>query len=439
MDNFLLYLLKVSAGTLIFYICYVLFFSTDTFYRRNRIYLLISLIFPLIIPLTSIFNSSSAIATIEPVKRMNEIIVSGAIAETAINEKITTANLNSFFAWVYFAITGLFVLRLLISVLKAYSIIRKGTPTGTSFPKVILSDLEYPPFSFFPFVVIPKNKLESDDFAEILKHENAHVNQGHTFDLIFSELLISFLWFNPVIWLIKRSIVLNHEYLADNLALKNSVSIKEYQYRLLNINKEYSFVPLAHNFSSLIEKRIIKINTKPTHNYAALKSIIIIPIVTVLLVMCSLNNDELIPGLYFGTSGDEKFIQIDDYRNSATSEADLSNHKDNDLIIKRFKYNENADMYGFTTVRKDNNLLKEQFDFGAVSIYEYDKASYKWENDSTLKLVMINSLNKSTVSYRINYAKNKKSTSMTNIGFHFENPEQKLLGTNLGTHFETKK
>jgi hypothetical protein len=421
MDNFLLYLLKVSTGTVIFYSCYFLFFSTDTFYRRNRIYLLISLILPFIIPLTKFFTSSSAVAAIEPMKKMNEIIISGAMAETTITEKITTANLNNLFIWFYFAIVGLLLMRLLISVIKAYSIIRKGTLHDSSFPKVILSELEYPPFSFFPFVVMPKNKVESIDYHEILKHENAHVRQGHTFDLVLSELLIAFLWFNPIMWLIKRSIILNHEYLADNQALKYSGSIKEYQYKLLNITKDQMPVALAHNYSSLIKKRIVKINKKPTRYYAALKNIIILPIVTTLMVMCSLNNDELIPGYYSGTSGDEKFIPIDDYRNSDAPEIDLSKHKDKDLIINRLKWKDNADLYVFRTIHKINNMLEEHKNFAAGSIYDYDKASYKWENDSTLKIVLINSLNTSTVSYRILYDKNKNGTLMINIGIHFEN------------------
>jgi hypothetical protein len=147
--------------------------------------------------------------------------------------------------------------------------------------------MEHPPFSFFPYVVIPKNTFENGDFSEILEHEKAHIRQGHTFDLLLSELLIAFLWFNPFMWLIKRSIVLNHEYLADNFLLKNSCSNKEYQYKLLNIQKGLMNVPLAHNFSSLIKNRIVMINKKPTRNYAALKSIIILPVVAILFVMFS--------------------------------------------------------------------------------------------------------------------------------------------------------
>jgi hypothetical protein len=420
MNNLLLYLLKVSTGTVILYACYFLFFSTDTFYRRNRIYLLMILILPFIIPLIKIFTSSPAIAVIEPVKKMNEIIISGAMAQTTITEKITSANLNNLFIWFYFAIAGLLLLRVLISVTKAYSIIRLGTLHDTSFPKVILSELEYPPFSFFPFIVIPKNKFESDDFTEILNHENAHVRQGHTFDLVFSELLIALLWFNPVMWLIKRSIVLNHEYLADNLALKNSSSIKEYQYKLLNISKDQMQVPLAHNYSSLIKKRIVKINKRPTHNYAVLKSLIIIPVVATLMVTCSLNNDELIPGYYSGTSGDEKFIRIHDYRNSEVPKTDLSEHKNRDFEINEVKWDTLMNTYLFNTYQLKNSQLEKRTDFAYKINEEFDKASYKWVNDSTLKFTMINTLNSSTISYRIDYNNNNDGAQMTTIGMHLE-------------------
>jgi hypothetical protein len=154
--------------------------------------------------------------------------------------------------------------------------------------------MDHPPFSFFPYVVIPKKTFESGDYLQILEHETAHIKQGHTFDLLFSELLIACLWFNPFMWLIKRSIILNHEYLADNLTLKSSCNVKEYQYKLLNIPTSLMNVPLAHNFSSLIKNRIVMINKKPTRNYAALKSLIILPVVAILLVMFSFKSEKIL-------------------------------------------------------------------------------------------------------------------------------------------------
>jgi hypothetical protein len=244
--------------------------------------------------LLKVFNIFAVDSAVEHANPVNSIILSGTIIGATVSEKITSLDLNSLFIWLYFSITGLFLVRVLSSVTRTFMIIRKGTILDTKFPKVILSDMEHPPFSFFPYVVIPKKSFESGDYLEILAHEKAHIRQGHTFDLLLSELLIVFLWFNPFMWLIKRSMVLNHEYLADNFLLKNSCNIKEYQYRLLNIPKSLINVPLAHNFSSLIKNRIVMINKRPTRNYAALKSIIVLPVAAILFVMFSF-KPEYIP------------------------------------------------------------------------------------------------------------------------------------------------
>jgi len=245
--------------------------------------------------LLKVFNIFAVDSGMEHANPVNSIILSGTIIGATVSEKITSLDLNSLFIWLYFSITSLFLVRALSSVAMTFMIIRRGTLLDTKFPKVVLSDMEHPPFSFFPYVVIPKKIFESGDYLEILAHEKAHIRQGHTFDLLFSELLIVILWFNPFMWLIKRSMVLNHEYLADNFLLKNSSSIKEYQYKLLNIPKGLINVSLAHNFSSLIKNRIVMINKRPTRNYAALKSIIVLPVAAILFVIFSFKQESFPP------------------------------------------------------------------------------------------------------------------------------------------------
>lgn len=287
MDNLLLYLLKVSVVTILLYLCYIIFFSKDTFYLRNRIFLIGLLLLSIIIPLLNVFNVFATESSVENTNSIKSIILSGSSLEATISEKITSFDLISILIRIYFLITGLFLLRIISGVARTFIIIRNGIILNTKFPKVVLSEMEHPPFSFFPYIVIPKKTYESVDYLGILDHETAHIRQGHTFDLIFSELLIAFLWFNPFMWLIKRSIILNHEYLADNFSLQSSCNVKEYQYKLLNIQTGRMNVPLAHNFSSLIKNRIVMINKKPTRNYATLKSLIILPVVAILFVMFS--------------------------------------------------------------------------------------------------------------------------------------------------------
>jgi TonB family protein len=278
MDNILLYLLKVSAGTTLFYLCYLLFFRKDTFYLRNRILLILTLVLPLVVPaikIAVVTNNAVPEVQITPIEN---IIYSQEGNVSNLPGVVNSPDYMRLFLWIYFSVTALLLLRITISLITTYRIIKKGTVKTNQFPGVVLSENDLPPFSFFPYAVIPAEDYNSGNCAEILDHEFAHIRQGHTFDLLLSELFIAFQWFNPFVWYIKRSVVLNHEYLADVASLRNNKCIKEYQYRLLNLQTELKNISLAHSFNSLIKNRIIMINKKPTRKFAALKNILILPV-----------------------------------------------------------------------------------------------------------------------------------------------------------------
>lgn len=291
MDDLFIYFIKVLAGSMLFYLCYILFLSKDTFYLRNRIVLIIFLVLPVIIPLLRFFTYAS-VSTIENTNPVTTFIYSGSILGAAMEKKFTLLDSHNL-KWIYFAISGLFFLRLIVSLIETGKIISKGKPHSEKYPKIVLTEMEITSFSFFPYVVIPVDLLKSEAYNEIIAHEKAHVRQGHTFDLLLAELLIVIFWFNPFMWLIKRSLVLNHEYLADNYSIKNSSNIKEYQYKLLNVRKDLINIPLAHTFSSLIKNRIVMINKKPSPNYAALKSILILPAAAILFIMFSFRQESV--------------------------------------------------------------------------------------------------------------------------------------------------
>lgn len=281
MDNLLLYLLKVSAGTTLFYLCFLLLFRKDTFYLRNRLFLILTLLLPTILPTIKIQILSTNVVSAEPANVMDNIILSQTAFITTMSETITSFDYHRLFLLIYFTIAGLLILRVVVSLISTYRIIKGGVTINNQFPKVIISDNQLPPFSFFPYAVIPAENYKSGNCIDILDHEFAHIRQGHTFDLLLSELFIAFQWFNPFIWIIKRSIILNHEYLADHVSLSNNKSVKEYQFRLLNLQAGMKHISLAHNFNSLIKNRIIMINKKPTRKNANLKNILILPLVAI--------------------------------------------------------------------------------------------------------------------------------------------------------------
>lgn len=315
MENFLLYLLKVSAGTIVLYLFFLLFFSRDTFYLRNRIFLIMILILPVIIPLIKTLSLTGRNAASEPVTAIDGIITSGVLLETSVSEKIISFDFINLLIFVYFIAACICLLRVLLSVARTLIIIKEGTTQNTGFPKVVISNTDYPSFSFFPYVVMSRRTFESSDFQEILWHENTHVRQGHTFDLILCELFIAFQWFNPFVWLIKRSVVLNHEYMADNYSIKRTNDTKEYQYLLLNIPAHHGMFPATHNFSSSIKNRLVMINKKPTRNLAALKNILILPLAALLFILFSFKSgpnspESVYQGSPFSKSSEETILKF---------------------------------------------------------------------------------------------------------------------------------
>jgi hypothetical protein len=286
MDDILLYLLRVSAGMIVMYLFFLLFNSRDTFYNSNRIILLLSLIVPVVFPLLNISQGQSTGRLAAP----NVFLaIANAAGSAGINPEITgrygSTGIIIFLSWL--AVSILFLVKMLISFIRTASIIRNSSLIKSGFPRLIVTKEKVPPFSFYPYAVIPQHLYNNGSNCEIIEHEYTHIRQGHTFDIILCELLFSFFWFNPAVWFIRRSIILNHEFLADDKIIQKTQNIREYQYQLLKVQTEFTEISLANNFNSLIKNRIIMINKKPTPVITSLKTLLIIPVVAILFAAFS--------------------------------------------------------------------------------------------------------------------------------------------------------
>ena len=145
------------------------------------------------------------------------------------------------------------------------------------------------PFSFFDWIFINPERHKSDEIEEIMMHELTHCQQLHSIDIIFSELFCIIFWFNPFVWLLKREVRLNLEYLADNSVLANGRDNKEYQYHLLGLTYKKNVATITNNFNVLpIKKRIKMMNKKETKGILKAKYALYIPLVAMLLAVSNL-------------------------------------------------------------------------------------------------------------------------------------------------------
>jgi TonB family protein len=128
------------------------------------------------------------------------------------------------------------------------------------------------------YIVVSEQDM-IEDGRDILIHELSHVRKGHSWDLIMTDLLILFQWFNPAAWLLKQSMQQVHEFQADDAVLKAGVNAKQYQLLLIKKavgTRRYSMVN-SFNHSKL-KKRITMMWKKKSSKWAFAKCIYALPL-----------------------------------------------------------------------------------------------------------------------------------------------------------------
>jgi len=145
----------------------------------------------------------------------------------------------------------------------------------------------------------------------MITHEKIHVSQFHSLDLLVMELLTAVMWFNPLIWMMKNSVQLVHEYLADEGALNSGLDPLRYRVLLLNQVTEEKLICLSSSFSSarfpgkysLIKKRIIMMTNKKISSKTKSGLLTFIPVSAFLLVLTGSVNGSLVKDIEVNSNG----------------------------------------------------------------------------------------------------------------------------------------
>ncbi len=136
------------------------------------------------------------------------------------------------------------------------------------------------------------SNLDSSDVEEIIKHENNHLRKHHFIDIILVELVKSFQWFNPVVYLTDRSLRAIHEYQADQECLCTGIPVASYQNLFYQVFRTKAF-NLTNSFSnpSMIRKRMVMMTRRPTPALANLKLLLAIPAAGIISLAISAYTD----------------------------------------------------------------------------------------------------------------------------------------------------
>ena len=269
-----LYILKFSACLALLIIFYKIILEKEDFHVFKRYYLLGSIIVSFVIPLITFTTY------IAPISNDNQPIT---------DILITTEKTFNYLPFILFGIYGIGLLIFgYIFIRNLYQIgnrIKRNKKIKTEeFTSVLLKEPVLP-HTFFSYIFFNKIKFENRQIPEeVILHEKTHAVQKHSIDVLFIELLQVIFWFNPLIYIIKHAIKLNHEFLADEAVLKNGTSPSKYQRILLAFSSNAAHSPLANAINySFIKKRFTVMKTNNSKKTNWVKYLLLLPLVSILL------------------------------------------------------------------------------------------------------------------------------------------------------------
>jgi TonB-dependent SusC/RagA subfamily outer membrane receptor len=285
MEAFLIYILKSSACTVIFYLFYRLLLSRETFYRFNRIALLCILLLSAIIPfceITVFVPQQTGVQQAVPAI-LNQLLPDAGYAETSLQEEQTWMPPAGVLLAIYWVGFALFACRSLYSFLNMQLLLRKGErkPGGKRTVLIVHNEEKTGPFSWMKYIVISRKDLEESG-KEILIHEQAHVYNWHSTDLLIADICIFFQWFNPAIWLMKQELQNVHEYEADEAVINQGIDAKKYQLLLIKKAVGTRLYSVANSFNhSKLKKRITMMLKEKSSSRACWKYLYILPVAVI--------------------------------------------------------------------------------------------------------------------------------------------------------------
>ncbi|WP_452232375.1 M56 family metallopeptidase [Lacinutrix sp. MEBiC02595] len=273
-------LLKSSLCLLAFIAFYKVFLEQTSNHHFKRMYLIGVVLVSVGIPFITF------IEYIEPQNIVNNFTGFPPFQEIQNPDLIESTSYIPIILWCIYGIgVLLFSIRFIYSLTGILIKIKRNPKQKTSrFISVLLKDLVIP-HTFFNYIFLNKIKFENNEIPkEVLLHEQTHALQKHSADILFIEVLQIIFWFHPLVYLLKKDIKLNHEFLADQAVINQGIESTTYQKTLLSFSSNQQELTLEHaiNYSS-IKKRFTVMKTQTSKQTFWLRSLLLLPLLAILI------------------------------------------------------------------------------------------------------------------------------------------------------------
>ncbi|NOJ75567.1 M56 family metallopeptidase [Empedobacter stercoris] len=235
----------------------------ESMYKINRFYLLFSLVFSLTAPLYKIDLPITANET-----NISPELLAFLMQNPDVLQQEEGINFGDILNVIYILFAVLFLARFSYNLYNLLFKIKTEEKIKDHEITYVLDLQSSQPYSFWNYIFVPKKQLENLH-QNLIDHEKAHCIQKHSFDILWIEIFQILFWFNPFIYFYKKSIKLNHEFLADEYVLKRNSDLKTYQHQILDCIATQNPSMMASNFNFILTKKRLLMMTKNTSNRKA--------------------------------------------------------------------------------------------------------------------------------------------------------------------------
>ncbi|MDA3928204.1 MAG: M56 family metallopeptidase [Prolixibacteraceae bacterium] len=272
MKPFVNYIIEAGLSLGVFTLVYWFILRQETRFKATRIYLLLALLFSTLLPFLSIklnfFNELYSIVRQEQNTEIGtNLLGTVTVFASGIPSRVSNAILTFDYSVIIYRLGAFAALFILLSgIFQLFLRVSKNRVFKLNKARLVVSEKEQSPYSFFNFIFIGKDLTEQENWKSMVHHELEHAKQGHSFDVLFVDFMMIFQWFNPFYWMIRRMVRENHEFLADNGVLsRGAISTGRYKELLLSQAIGGRPVITSNFFNVKTVKKRFKMITKNNH------------------------------------------------------------------------------------------------------------------------------------------------------------------------------
>lgn len=253
---------------------YWLFLRNKKIHVFNRYYITASMLAIVVLPFCQLdYKLSTAIK----VAGLNDYLKNAR--EEFVPPVHQVSSLESYLAAGFLMVAVIMLFKFICKVVAVIKLKNRFQVTRVSGYNFVQTDLDSAPFTFFNNLFWRTDiSLEEEPGRAILNHEIEHIKGRHSLDRVFSYFLSCLLWINPFLWILRKELLIVHEFLADSKSVKNGDTNLFARLILSSVKISPTVYPVSCFFGSAIKRRMTMIgkNNKPC--YPAFRKFAIVPI-----------------------------------------------------------------------------------------------------------------------------------------------------------------